>query len=350
MSCRGAPDASAETAASDGLCCTVSMGRVGRILLGVMSLSWLYQRYGEARDARRYPAPGRLLSVGGHRLHLVDHGGDGPVVVVETGSGALALGWDTPARDLVPFCRVVTYDRAGYGWSDADGWKRDGQRVARDLATLLAEAEIAGPVILVGHSLGGLYVRSFQQLYPETVAGMVFVDSSHEDMVTRLIKTLGWRVVAAQAAASLLMTVAPRGCARAAANLGVLDRVIAEAVGGDSPGEVRRRLSLYLRSAFRQAMLGETLGVPATMRSLRENRHALSIPIAVVTAASPPAGDKTILARMRSLWLELQADLAALSNDASHVVARRGGHFVQNDDPEVVVKAIRGVLERATLA
>jgi pimeloyl-ACP methyl ester carboxylesterase len=322
------------------------MGRVGRALLGVTSISWLYQRFGQARDARRYPPPGRLLPVGGHRLHLVDHGGIGPVVVIETGSGALALGWEQMARDLLPFCRVITYDRSGYGWSDADGWRRDGERVARDLAALLAAADIAGPFILVGHSLGGLFVRSFQQLYPEAVAGIVFVDSSHEEMITRVIQTSGWRVVVAQAVASVLMTVAPRGIARAAADAGLLDRVAQGAVGGNSPEEVRQRMSLYLRSAFRQGMLAETLGMPATMRSLRETRQPLTIPIAVVTAAAPSPGDTTMLARMRPLWLDLQADLVTLSSDATHVVARRGGHFVHHDDPEVVADAIRGVIER----
>ena len=80
------------------LCCTISMGRAGRTLLVVMSASWLYQRFGQPRDVRRYPPPGRLFSVGGHRLHLVDRGGTGPVVLIETGSGALALGWDKMAR------------------------------------------------------------------------------------------------------------------------------------------------------------------------------------------------------------------------------------------------------------
>jgi pimeloyl-ACP methyl ester carboxylesterase len=323
------------------------MGRVGRAVLAVVSVSWLYQRFGEARDVRRYPPPGRLFSVGGHRLHLVDHGGTGPVIVIETGSGALALGWDKIARDLSPSCRVITYDRAGYGWSDADGWRHDGQRVARDLAALLAAADVPGPFILVGHSLGGLFVRSFQQLYPDVVAGIVFVDSSHEDMLSRLVQTSGRRVVAAQAVVTLLMTVAPRGPGRAAADVGLLDRVMQGVVGGDSPEDVRQRLSLYMRSAFRQAMLAETLGLPATMRSLRETRQALTIPIAVVTAAAPSPSDTTMVARMRPLWLELQADLATLSSDATHTVARHGGHFVHNDDPEVVADAIRGVVERA---
>jgi pimeloyl-ACP methyl ester carboxylesterase len=309
-------------------------------------LSAAYQRAGEARDSRRYPPPGAMVDIGGRHLHVVDHGGTGVPVVVETGSGALARGWDDIAPRITEFARFVTYDRAGYGWSDEGRWRTTGTDVAGDLCGLLAALRIDGPYVLVGHSLGGLYVRSFLDAYPDQVAGIVLVDSSHEAMLPRIREQIGDAVIAAQLAASVAMTAFPRGVVRAATDVGLLHRQVAALVGGDSDEETRLRLSLYLRSAFRKATAAESLGMLATFRALQGSRRVVSMPVAVITAAGPAPDDRSLLAKLRPVWLELQADLATLSSDATHVVATSGGHFVHHDDPDVVVDAIRDVVTR----
>ncbi len=307
----------------------------------------MLQRIGEFVDARRFPPPGQMVDVGGRKLHIVDHGGSGPTVVVETGSGALALGWDEIAAELTSFCRVITYDRAGYGWSDAPpNWRWTGENVASDLKALLDAADIAGPYVLVGHSLGGLYVRSFERAYPDDVAGLVLVDSSHEDMLGRIRATLGVVPIIGQAVAGVAMQAFPRGLVRVPVELGLLDRVAPRLVGGDSRREVRERLSRYLRSAFRRATLAEMFGMPETMRGLRNGDRRVAVPLAVVTAAEPEPGNRSTMARLRPVWKELQGDLASRSDDAEHIVATRGGHFVHNDDPDAVIGAIRGVVAR----
>jgi pimeloyl-ACP methyl ester carboxylesterase len=122
--------------------------------------------------------PGRLIDVGGHRLHLSCTGSGTPTVVLEPGAGEMSsnLGWITPAvaRDT----RVCVYDRAGRGWSEPAATAQDGAQIATDLHTLLQRGHVPGPYVLAGHSFGGLYVLTFAARYPDEVAGMVLVDST----------------------------------------------------------------------------------------------------------------------------------------------------------------------------
>jgi pimeloyl-ACP methyl ester carboxylesterase len=137
-----------------------------------------YETVRESLDASAYPMPGRLIDVGGHRLHLNCTGSGSPTVVLEAGGGASSsdFAWIAPvvARDTT----VCTYDRAGRGWSDATDTAQDGTHIAADLYTLLDRAQVPGPYLLAGHSFGGLYVQSFAAQFPDRVAGMVLLDST----------------------------------------------------------------------------------------------------------------------------------------------------------------------------
>jgi pimeloyl-ACP methyl ester carboxylesterase len=147
-------------------------------VLALASIGGGYETLGEAADAKAYPMPGRLVDVGGHRLHLSCTGAGTPTVVLEPGAGGMSsiLGWIAPAvaRDT----RVCVYDRAGRGWSEPADTAQDGAQIATDLHTLLRRGHVPGPYVLAGHSFGGLYVLTFAARYPDEVAGMVLVDST----------------------------------------------------------------------------------------------------------------------------------------------------------------------------
>jgi pimeloyl-ACP methyl ester carboxylesterase len=147
-------------------------------VLALASIGGGYQTLGAAADAKAYPMPGRLIDVGGHRLHLRCTGAGTPTVVLEPGAGEMSsnLGWIAPAvaRDT----RVCVYDRAGRGWSEPASTVQDGAQIATDLHTLLRRGHVPGPYVLAGHSFGGLYVLTFAARYPDQVAGMVLVDST----------------------------------------------------------------------------------------------------------------------------------------------------------------------------
>jgi pimeloyl-ACP methyl ester carboxylesterase len=140
-----------------------------------------YQFVSDRKDARRFPQEGRSLDVGGFRLNIHCTGKGGPAVVLDSGLGIPAMGWDLVQPDVEKFTQVCSYDRAGYGWSDPGPLHRTSEQIAKELHTLLQNAGVLPPYILVGHSFGGFNVRVYNSLYASEVAGMVLVDSSQED-------------------------------------------------------------------------------------------------------------------------------------------------------------------------
>ena len=130
--------------------------------------------------------PGRLIDVGGHKLHIDCTGTGSPTVVLEPGLGepSTAMAWIAP--DVAATTRVCVYDRAGRGWSESAGTAQDGVQVATDLHTLLDRAGEHGPYVLAGHSAGGLYVLNFARLYPDDVAGVALLDSMSPQQYTAI--------------------------------------------------------------------------------------------------------------------------------------------------------------------
>ncbi|WP_198015844.1 alpha/beta fold hydrolase [Paenibacillus sp. HW567] len=129
---------------------------------------------------------GRYINVGNHELFCISEGGNERYlpVVFEHGCGSSALLWSLVAPEIAKITKVIVYDRAGYGWSEIGPFPRTNERCISELYKLLQKEGNEGPYILVGHSYGGLNVRRFAQKYPELVAGIILVDSMHEDEMT----------------------------------------------------------------------------------------------------------------------------------------------------------------------
>ncbi|HEY9014914.1 MAG TPA: alpha/beta hydrolase, partial [Gemmatimonadales bacterium] len=137
------------------------------VVLGLMGAG--YEALAAAGDARRYPAPGQLVDVGGYRLHIQCVGTGSPTVVLDAGLSGSSLDWSLVQPELGRTTRVCAYDRAGMGWSDPGAQPRTPRQIADELHTLLTNAGIAGPYVLVGHSLAGKNVRLFALAHPEEV-------------------------------------------------------------------------------------------------------------------------------------------------------------------------------------
>ncbi len=124
------------------------------------------------------PVPGNFFLVDGRQMHIYCSGGGSPTLVIEAGLGSDWLGWQGVQPKLEQVTRICTYDRSGLGWSEPRTGKRDAETIAQELHSLLDEAAIVGPIVLVGHSAGGFYVREYAREYPAEVAGVVLVDST----------------------------------------------------------------------------------------------------------------------------------------------------------------------------
>src|SRR5918997_6228726 len=158
------------------------------LILGLLALAVMgaiYQAIATEIDQRTYPPPGELVDVGTHSLHINCFGEGSPTVILEAASGGMSAHWVRVQQQLAKTTRVCAYDRAGLGWSEPGPEPRDARHVSSELHTLLTNAGIEGPYVLVGHSYGGLYVRMYADQYSEEVAGMVLVDSSHPEQFSR---------------------------------------------------------------------------------------------------------------------------------------------------------------------
>jgi pimeloyl-ACP methyl ester carboxylesterase len=133
----------------------------------------LYQAFGSWRDRRRYPPPGR--TIGG--LHITEQGSGDPVIVLESGIAGSSLSWKRVENEVAQFARVVSYDRAGLGWSERTNSPRTLACIVEELRSLLRAAAVDPPYILAGHSFGGLIVRYFAAMHPGEVAGLLLVDA-----------------------------------------------------------------------------------------------------------------------------------------------------------------------------
>lgn len=279
-----------------------------------------YQSLATRRDLADAPPPGRLIDIGGYRLHLWCTGDGAPAVILDNGLGGSSVGWGFVQPEIARFTRVCSYDRAGMGYSDRGPSPRTARRIATELATLLDRSGIAGPVVLVGASIAGFNVRVFASDRPERAAGLVLVDASHEDdahEVPRLARFV-----------PLLSTV---GVFRL---FGVSFGQPVESL----PPPVRRfAQATRFRTAGYQAAADELIHVRQSASEVRSSRRKLTIPVLVVTGARG-AGEK---------WRQLQHDQASLSERGCLIIAQQSGHVVGVDQPQIVVDAIRTVVETA---
>ena len=305
--------------------------------LGLASAA--YQAAGEAQDRRRHPPPGLLVDVGGYRLHIECTGEGAPPVVICPALGATTEAWREVQRTVAAETSVCVYDRAGLGYSDSPRKHRTAVRMAAELHTLLHAADIAPPYILAGHSMGGLIARVFIALYPAEVAGLALVDSSHPEMKKRTAKTDSWQYPGGALFSAVLDRTRPLGARRIAHDLGI------------------RKEDRVPWSSNRCADQAEFLAISAICEETAEVAGNLGdLPLAVVTSAKDDPNDEPgsrheqARSRFYPDWVVLQNELAALSTNSTHVVAKSGGHHLNRDNPELVAEVITDLVKRVRSA
>jgi pimeloyl-ACP methyl ester carboxylesterase len=147
------------------------------LVLGIVGT--VYQTAATESDQRKFPPPGNLIDVDGFKMHIHCEGAGSPTVILEAMSGGTSTYWGWIQPEIQKETRVCVYDRAGFGWSESDPKSPTLARTVRNLHTLLVNANIEGPYVLVGHSLGGVYVRQFAADYPDEVSGMMLLDEAN---------------------------------------------------------------------------------------------------------------------------------------------------------------------------
>lgn len=281
--------------------------------------------------------PGKLIDLGGRRLHLNCRGTGSPTVIVENGGGGFSVEWALVQPAVARFTRICTYDRAGYAWSDR-GPVDDGiEQITGDLHLLLQKARIDPPYVLVGQSLGSLYARAYQRRYPEQVAGLVFVDGTHDEDIRMVVD--GKRVPLCLLSREQL----PAAHAQFLKSVPELKAGAADAPPLDRlPVDLQRtRYWAFAKIVREIGWLPNTLAAAESWRqeftALRRERlagHPLGgLPLRVIERGK----DST------EVWHRQQVELAGLSSAGKLVKAEKSGHMIHLEQPDLIVEAIREV-------
>jgi pimeloyl-ACP methyl ester carboxylesterase len=241
-----------------------------------------------------------MIDVGGYRLHINCAGGTSrgsPTVVLDAGGYDSSESWNKVQPEIARFTRVCVYDRAGLGKSEhRTSPSYPSQEIVKDLHTLLINAHVAPPLVLVGHSFGGMNVRLYASQHPREVAGMVLVDSVHEDEMDRWVAMM-------------------------------------------SP-EIKQQMTEADKAQLARLAISEG--------QVRAAQWHSDIPLIVLTHGVVSPGDygiPSMAAKGEELRLQMQEALASLSSRSKHIIAEKSGHYIQRDQPKLVIDSIRQVIE-----
>jgi pimeloyl-ACP methyl ester carboxylesterase len=320
-------------------------------------LGVIYRALGERRDLKRYPPPGKLIDLGTHRLHLWDVGppnlSGSPTIVLEAGLMSTVLSWNEVRDELVKSYRVVSYDRAGLGWSDAGPNPRTIDRLVDELHVLLDRAAIAPPYVLVGHSFGGLIVPLFAARYPMKTLGIVLVDPvapaewnppSEQDrkrveVGSRVCRRAGLlarigviRFIAflltsgARKVADYLVRLISRGTPAGSGN-------VSSPLFWNLPANERAMTGIFwVQEKFCTTIASQLENLPRAAARVSELGNFSDKPVAILSASSIPSNR-----------LEEHIAMARRLPNGRHVLAEKSSHWIMQDQPELVIAAIEQI-------
>ena len=325
------------------------------IVAALIAVGMVYETLGSRRDTRLYAGEGRWIAIGrGSRLYVLEAGSGEPTVLFEAGIGATNLNWRHIQQSVAQFTSTAAYDRGGLGWSSPCRTARTPGNIAAELHEMLQRGGIKPPYILVGHSFGGLVMRRYALEYPEDVAGMVLVDpmrceewppldpAKHRELrrgrrLIRFASPIARCGLTRLAVTSLIHRSGKLSnhVAGAAGQSGkhVLGRIKTEV--GKMPREVWPVVaSHWSRPAFYKGMRKHLESIPDTVREMHTAEPIREIPVTVLTPGKAKPLSEECLRR--------------IGTRVRQVIAPASAHWIHLDEPELVIDAIRSMVDAVT--
>jgi pimeloyl-ACP methyl ester carboxylesterase len=278
------------------------------------------------------PPPGQILTVNGHKMHISCTGQGQPTIILDAGLGSDSFHWGGIQPALSTITRVCSYDRAGFGWSDPLPAPRDADHIAHELHQLVLQASITGPIVLMGHSIAGIYMRDYAMRYPSGLAGLVFVDAStplqDENPAMKSANSSG----------------PPSWVFRSALIAGIprLIGMCSKPAKGMDPDAGRQQAEDVCRVHY--------TAITNELDSFNQSGHQTvhsgpfgSLPILIFShdpAKAIPTHSPADEVRRQQAWSQMQEDLKKLSTHSRRIIAQGSTHNVHRDRPDLVVKEV----------
>lgn len=308
------------------------------ICAAVISVSSAYNAIVLFHFRATHPPPGDYYVVNGHRMRMSCTGSGSPAIILESGLGNDGLIWGGVQPVLVKTTRVCSYDRAGFGWSEALPAPRDADHIAVELHGLLLQAKVNGPIVLMGHSAAGIYMRNYATRYPENLAGLVFVDGStplqDNNPVMKALENKApppW--VLALLLKSAMSTGVPRLVGQCSQSIKGFDaqaaKLQAEDICHSQVGAMFAEMGSFERSGEQTVHTGPY--------------GALPILIISEDPAKMAAGSSKDVA---NVWNQMQEDLKKLSTHSRRIIAKDSTHYIQIDRSDLIEKEVPLFIEQ----
>jgi pimeloyl-ACP methyl ester carboxylesterase len=303
------------------------LGMIMIVLLCAMVAGHIRDRRAFARASSDFPRLGSLIDIGGYHIHLYCTGQGTQTVVLDSEFAGSVWEWRAIQPELSRNARVCSFDRPGLGWSDPSPLPRTAQNNARELHTALVNARIAAPYVIVGHSISGLDALVFNREFHNDVSAVVLVDSVHPDWVATSTTRGQMRIF------GFINAIGSTGLLRFLGFCG-------KAPAAHGP----RTCAQYVRANYLQVAEG-----PQSAAQAREAMQLGEKPLLVIARDSEFMMKSAVKPQQledERKWELWQHALAAISTNSQFIVAANCGHEIPLDQPQVVVKAIRGLLPR----
>jgi pimeloyl-ACP methyl ester carboxylesterase len=320
---------------------TIILRLAGRIILVGLFLFlglivYLLVKESVTRNTYRaeYPPPGQMVNIGTHSIHLYCVGSGSPTVVFESDLDQYgSLSWVPVQERIGELTRACSYDRAGILWSEPWSLPRDGETIADELSAVLDTAGEEGPYILVGHAFGGAYIRIFAGKYPDDVCGMVLIESSHPEMLTRFAEYGVVPEIPHRNIRPLILFLSHLGSpGRYKGNVYNL------------PPEIYDPVQAFLPESS-MTWFDEKVESLNTLAQAGHYEYLGDWPLIVLATSGPSPSLGVLGQKLDDVSLKMQQELLLLSEN-SEFRSYEIGHYPQLQYPEVVIEAIQDVLGR----
>ncbi|MDB2331029.1 alpha/beta hydrolase [Alteromonas sp.] len=295
---------------------------IGMVIL--VSSGFIYQTYSQYIDSSTFIKTGEMIDVGGYSLYTEDSGMGRVNVIFDSGMGDDLSVWKKVSDEVSKFARVITYDRAGLGWSDESPKERTSEEIVRELHSMLEKKKLIGPIILVGHSFGGVNMQQFALKYPDEIAGLVLIDSAHESQIDNMPKPSFIKKYLFKFG----MWAAPVG----------LPRLY---LSNSNPEEKAKKsttkhqyTSLDEANSFQQSL--------NELQALKPNFGNLPL---IVIARNKQSSEVSASDKRNYVWAGLQENITTRSSNSTIIFTGERQHSIHKSQPDIVVTAIHRLID-----